>query len=173
MIIAPSWQRENSISPPEYDAAMPSALTIFLVIESQEPACGDGAAKSTGQAGRVKTSSLERIPRGDADARHHFAGGDKSGEQRFAIGFRFLRHREGWEKSRRAGMDARARLAHVVELESVSHDTVGECRLRRLRREIFSDHGGAAAQARSRERIRSPMRLHGFVEPYKDTASDV
>src|SRR6476660_4350375 len=89
------------------------------IIESQESACRHRGAKSTGQSGRVKTSLLERVPRGNADARHHFARGDKAREQRFTVGLRFFCHRKGGEKCRRTGMYAGPRLAHVVELEGV------------------------------------------------------
>ena len=69
------------------------------------------------------------------------------------------------KKSGRARMDARARLAHVVELEGVSHDAVRERGLCRLRRKVFSKNGGTAAQTRSRESNPLTVRLHGFVEP--------
>ena len=68
-------------------------------------------------------------------------------QQRFAIGLFFLRHGEGGQECRRARMNAGARLAHIVELKGVGHDAVREGRLRRLRREPFTEDGRTAAYA--------------------------
>ncbi len=43
-------------------------------------------------------------------------------------------------------MNSRARLAHVVELEGVGHDAVGQRRLRRLRLPVHAQNSGPAAQ---------------------------
>ena len=74
----------------------------------------------------METAPLQRIARCDADARHDFATGNESGEQRFTIGLFIFRHREGWQECRGAGMNASARLTHVVELEGMSHGAIGE-----------------------------------------------
>ena len=148
--MAPSWQRENSISPPEYEPAMPRALTICLSFKPSSRPAATAAPNVPVKPGRVKTSSLQGISRGDTDARHHLAAGDERGKQRFAVGPLFFRHREGGQKCRCARMNAGAGLADIVELKGMGHGAVGERRLRRLAPSISPENGRAACAPESR-----------------------
>ncbi len=95
----------------------------------------------------MKTAPLERIASGDSDARHHLTAGDECRKQRFAIGLFIFRHGEGWQKSRRAGMNTCSGLADIVEFEGMGHGAIGQGGTFRRRFLLGAEDGGVAFRA--------------------------
>jgi len=116
LIMAPSWQRENSISPRVRAGDAQGVDHLALVDPKSLPAAT--AAPKVPVTRRVKTPS-QGIPRGDADARHHLAGATNAVSNDLpSTCFSSAIRRRGRKPCSR--MNARSRLATLVELERVA-----------------------------------------------------
>jgi hypothetical protein len=73
----------------------------------------------------VKTDFLARMTGSIADAIHDFESGDESREQLLTAPALSLRHRNAGGRERCTRVDAHARIAQAVELESVREHSVG------------------------------------------------